>query len=86
MSDTQFKKGKKPGPGRPKGMPNKVTQNIKEMIECALSEVGGKDYLVKQALDNPTAFLALVKSILPKDMTTTIKGDVGFVLLPSKNG
>ncbi len=32
MSDTQFKKGKKPGPGRPKGVLNKHTVNAREAI------------------------------------------------------
>lgn len=27
-----FKKGKKPGPGRPKGLPNKATANAREAI------------------------------------------------------
>ena len=30
--DGQFKKGKKPGPGRPKGLPNKSTANAREAI------------------------------------------------------
>ncbi len=54
-----------PGPGRPKGVPNKVTTQIKEMIVRALDKVGGEDYLVVQAHQNPTAFLALVAKVMP---------------------
>jgi hypothetical protein len=54
-----------PGKGRPKGSPNKTTQSIKEMIEHALDEVGGKEYLKGQAVLNPVAFMGLVGKILP---------------------
>ena len=60
-------KGKKTG-GRGKGTPNKVTGDIKQMIRDALSEVGGVDYLKTQAKSNPTAFLGLIKSIVPRDV------------------
>lgn len=70
-----FKKGGKPGPGRPKGLQNKLTQSIKEMIEGALSEVGGQAYLVEQARANPTAFLALLKAAMPKDIQGQINGN-----------
>lgn len=61
-------KGKKTGGGSRKGIPNKATASIKEMIEGALSEAGGKDYLVQQARDNPAAFMSLVAKILPRDV------------------
>ena len=54
--------------GRGKGTANKLTASVKEMIEGALSEVGGRHYLVQQAQENPTAFLTLVGKLLPKDM------------------
>lgn len=60
-------KGQKTG-GRVKGTPNKVTGDIKQMIRDALSEVGGVDYLKTQAKSNPTAFLGLIKSIVPRDV------------------
>jgi len=68
-----FKKGKKAGPGRPKGMPNKVTADIKNMILTALSNVGGASYLEERANDPKTAaaFLGLVGKVLPM----TIAGD-----------
>ena len=42
----QIGKGKA-GPGRPKGIPNKQTTQLKEMILAALDASGGVDYLVK---------------------------------------
>lgn len=54
--------------GRAKGVPNKVNSDLKGMVLTALSEVGGKDYLVVQAKENPTAFLTLVGKVLPKEV------------------
>jgi hypothetical protein len=54
--------------GRVKGTPNKTTAELKNMVMMALDKAGGVDYLLKQARDNPTAFLSLVKSLLPKDV------------------
>lgn len=59
----------KAGPGRPKGIPNKVTAALKDMILEALGNKGGVEYLEKQADDNPTAFLTLVGKVLPLQVT-----------------
>lgn len=66
-------------PGRPKGLPktggrkkgvaNVVTRQLKDMIMEALSEAGGVQYLVKQAHENPSVFLALLGKTLPREMT-----------------
>ena len=63
-----FEKGHKKYGGREAGVPNKATADIKDMIRNALSEVGGVDYLKTQAKQNPTAFLGLIKSIVPRDV------------------
>lgn len=53
------------GKGRKKGVPNKVTGELKAMILQALDQAGGVDYLVARAGDSPTAFLTLVGKVLP---------------------
>lgn len=53
------------GKGRPKGMPNKLNGQLKEMILNALAEAGGVEYLVQQSEKNPKAFLTLVGKVLP---------------------
>ena len=61
-------RGSKPGErrgGRKAGTPNKVTKALKDMILGALDDAGGQEYLVKQADENPTAFLTLVGKVLP---------------------
>jgi hypothetical protein len=73
-------KGTRPpaaGKGRPKGAPNKLTCDIREMISAALNKAGGISYLVKQAESNPTAFLTLVGKIIPAQINATVdKRDV----------
>ena len=53
------------GIGRQKGLPNKITRQLKDMILRALDRAGGEQYLAEQAVATPTAFLALVGKILP---------------------
>lgn len=55
--------------GRKKGTPNKVDATIKDMILAALSDVGGRDYLARQALENPGPFLTLIGKVLPLQLT-----------------
>jgi hypothetical protein len=61
------------GPGRPKGIPNKNTAALKDMILTALGNAGGAKYLEARANDPRTAsaFLGLVGKVLPM----TIAGD-----------
>lgn len=55
--------------GRPKGVKDTITRDLKIMIENALHDVGGEGYLRQQAMDNPTSFMALVGKLIPKDLT-----------------
>jgi hypothetical protein len=53
------------GPGRPKGIPNKTTQSVKEAIERAFDKLGGTDYLVHVGQTDPRTFCALLSKLLP---------------------
>ncbi len=64
----QLRPDGRPRGGRRKGEPNKITGSIKEMIETALSNAGGAEYLTRQAKANPAAFMALVGKLVPKDL------------------
>lgn len=57
--------------GSRKGIPNKTTGVIKDMILTALSDAGGSDYLLERANDPKTAsaFLGLVGKVLPMQVT-----------------
>lgn len=72
-----FKKGQSGNPnGRKAGAPNKLTADLKTMIEGALSDAGGREYLTKQATTNPSAFLSLVGKLLPKDINANVNAQV----------
>jgi hypothetical protein len=67
--------------GRPKGVPNKNTSEIKAMILRALDKVGGVEYFAVQAEKNPSAFLALVGRIMPapKPEGANVNVNVGLI-------
>jgi hypothetical protein len=53
------------GKGRKKGVPNRVTADVKQMVLTALKRAGGAQYLEEQAHKNPVAFMSLVGRVLP---------------------
>lgn len=69
------------GKGRKPGTKNKYTVAIKEMVEQALTDVGGVDYLVAQAIANPKAFLTLVAKLMPNKVEADIKVFEGAALV-----
>lgn len=72
------KYGNKTGGGSRAGKPNKATAELKDMIRDALDEIGGKEYLMQQAQENPTAFMNLIGKIIPKDVNNTISGGLAI--------
>ena len=68
QSAYQKPKRAQPKGGSRKGIPNKSTKAIKDMVYEALNGVGGVEYFKQQAIDNPAPFMSLVGKILPKDM------------------
>ena len=63
--------GKRPGAGRPKGVPNKINSDVKGMVLGALNSKGGQEWLERQMDLNPVAILTILGKVLP----TTISGD-----------
>jgi len=68
-----FKKGGKPGPGRPKGCANMTTQTAMEAIALAAEALGGHKRLgewAKEAPENEKAFwTAIYPKLLPLQVT-----------------
>lgn len=65
----------KPGPGRPKGSPNKTTAAAKAVIEQAANELGGAERLVEWAKEDPKNEHAFWATIYPKLMPLQVGGD-----------
>ena len=64
--------------GSRKGIPNKVTTELREMILAALDQVGGIEYLVQRANETPVAYMTLLGKVLPLQVT----GKDGKDLIP----
>ncbi len=82
-----------PGPGRPKGVPNKTTTLLKDAILKAAAGAGGREglvgYLTEQAKDNPGPFMALLGKVLPLQVTGENGGPIPVVfktVYESKDG
>ena len=76
-----FVKGSRGGPragaGRPKGSPNKITANLKQMILSSLDRVGGEEYLAKLAIENSSAYAGLLGKILPAVLAADVDSGGG---------
>lgn len=85
MTGTVPKTAKRPQPkgGSRKGVPNKITAELKTMILQALDESGGVAYLKRQAKAKPVAFLALLGRVLPLQVTGDGKAPVVLQLVGS---
>ena len=64
-----------PGPGRPKGVPNKANGLLRDAILLAAEQAGGPEglvgYLRLQAVENPGPFLSLLGKVLPTQTALT---------------
>jgi len=77
VSDTTKRRPPAAGMGRPKGASNKLTRSVKEAIEVAFNGVGGPEYLMRQAEENPQAFMTLLGKIIPSQVQQTISNPDG---------
>lgn len=64
------------GRGRPAGSRNKLSSDIRQMVREALDLAGGSAYLLRQADENPTAFMALVGKIIPKELDAKVQAEM----------
>lgn len=62
----------KPGPGRPKGVPNKLTISMKDMVQATLEGLGGAAGMIEWARDNQTEFYKIAARLIPTDIKATV--------------
>lgn len=63
--------GKKFG-GRKKGTPNVATTRVKSAIMEAFEELGGKEYLLTVAREDPKTYCTLLAKVLPAEIKTEL--------------
>lgn len=87
MSDKQTQKiGKgKPGPGRPKGLQNKLTRTVKEAVEAAFNELqaDAKVNLAAWGKENPSEFYRLAGKLIPAAIDAKVSGTVNVTATPT---
>lgn len=89
MTDTTKLVTRKPpaaGKGRPKGSQNKATKALKDMILGALDDAGGQDYLRRQSIKNPTAFMTLIGKVLPTTINADVNGEMKTTVIKVTTG
>ena len=74
----QFKTRHKKAGGRVKGTPNKTTVAVKDAIMNAFEKVGGEDYLVIIAREDPKTFCALLGRVLPLEIKAKVEGTIAI--------
>lgn len=67
-----------PGPGRPKGVPNKSTRAVKEALVLAFEGIGGVPALATWAKKNRSEFYKLWGRMLPLEVSGPDGGPVQF--------
>jgi hypothetical protein len=72
-----FKKGQKPGPGRPKGSLAKTTIAAKDAIALAADKLGGAERLVSWAQEDPANERVFWGNIYPKLLPLQVTGEGG---------
>ena len=67
--------------GRAKGTLNKDTKMVKDAIDSVYQGVGGNDYLLKFAQDNPEVFLTRIwVKLLPMQFNVKVNNDFASIL------
>lgn len=85
-SRTSFK-GNNPGPGRPKGVPNKVPKTVKEGFLNAFIDLQSdpKNNILSFAKKNPKLFYALASKLIPTEVKGAFTGKTTLEIVRKSN-
>lgn len=61
--------------GRKAGTPNRMTREVREAILRAFEKVGGEDYLVRVARNDPKTFCTLLGKLVPAEVRAAVEPD-----------
>jgi hypothetical protein len=76
------KENPRPGPGRPRGVPNKFTGDLKEAILAGVNgsnKLGVAGFVMDLSIDTPTSAAALLGRLIPVSMVGTLDGKIVVV-------
>lgn len=75
MAKGQFEKGNKASPGRPVGVPNKLTSTVKQTVLNVFQELQSdpKSNLIAFAKRYPRDFYQIASKLIPTELTGTMK-------------
>jgi len=59
--------------GRPIGSKNTKANELKNMVIHSLDRLGGINYLVQQAKENPSAYLSLIGKVIPRELSIEVE-------------
>lgn len=78
--DMAYSPGRKKTGGRKPGVPNRMSLTVKQSVLDAFEELGGVQYLLQVAKDDPKTFCAMLAKIIPSDINADIKASGEFVV------
>jgi hypothetical protein len=85
-----FKPGNPGGPGRPKGIPNKLAMQTKEMFLLAADGIGGLDRLIEWIKADPTNerifWSQMMTKMLPHELTGAGGGALALTIVRDFSG
>lgn len=75
------KGGKRPGSGRKKGTPNKLTKTVKEAFEQAFNAMQAEPKVKLEAWgkENPTEFYKLASKLIPSEINAKVSAQEAAV-------
>lgn len=74
----------KAGPGRPKGVPNKLSRIAKDNIADVFEELGGIAEMKKWAQDNPTEFYRIYARLIPVEQVHSGSIAGNYIQIPTE--